>query len=123
MTLLMQSKYAKCDREQKIDLRIRWPKSSEFDSNFDDLGHQIFESKTDMPSKSKMLSMTTSSSRTIDELDVDTAVYGRSFVSDARAAGGASLRGQTIVAWRGLGPETKRSALCTHLSLDTNEYS
>ena len=38
--------------------------------------------------------------------------------------GGASLRGLPTVAWRGLGPiDTKRSALGTHLSVDTYEYS
>ena len=60
--LLMQSEYAKSDRNF-FDLRIRWPKSSDFGPKFDDLGHQIFESKNGMVSKFKTLS--TAASRTI----------------------------------------------------------
>ena len=64
-----------------------------------------------MLSKFKMLSTTADSSRTIDELKGDTAVWRRCFAPDARAAGGATLRGQTAVAWRGLGlrDEEKRT--------------
>ena len=68
----MQSEYAKSDRKF-FDLRIRRPKSSDFRPKSDDLGRQIFRSKNGMVSKLKMLSTTANSSRTIDELDGDTA--------------------------------------------------
>ena len=45
-----------------------------FGPKSDDLGHQIFKSKNIMLSKFKMLSTTANSTRTIDELDGDTAV-------------------------------------------------
>ena len=40
----MQFEHAKSDRIFS-DLRFRWPRSSDFGPEFDDLGHQIFKSK------------------------------------------------------------------------------
>ena len=71
----MQSEYEKSDRK-KIDLKIRWSKSSGLAQNPTTLGHQIFKSKKDMISKFKMLSTpTASSSSTVDKLDGDTQLY------------------------------------------------
>ena len=72
-----------------------WPK-------FDDLGHRIFKSKIGMLPIFKILSTTANSSRTIDELDGDGCI---ATLLRARRAVGASLRGQTTVGWRGLGPK------------------
>ena len=47
---------------------------SDVPAKSDDLGHEIFKSKNGMISKFKVLSTTACSSRTIDELDGDTAV-------------------------------------------------
>ena len=69
--LLLQSEYAKSD-QFFLDLRIRWPKSSDFGPKSDDRGHQLFKSKNGMVSEFKMLSTTASNTRTIDELDGDT---------------------------------------------------
>ena len=43
-------------------------------------------------------------SRTMDALDGDTAGYRRCVAPDAQSAGGASLRGQPTVGWRGFEP-------------------
>ena len=83
-----------------FDLRIRRPKSSDFGPKSDDLGQQVLKSKDGMLSKFKMLSTTANSSRTTDELDGDSCIT----TLLARRAVGASLRGQTTVGWRGLGP-------------------
>ena len=107
--LLTQSEHAKYERIF-FDLRIRRPRSPDFGPNTDDSGHQIFKSKNGVVSKFKILSTTASSSRTINELDGDTAVQRRCFAPDARSAGGAFLRGQTTVGWRGLGPREMHSA-------------
>ena len=69
----MQSGDAKSDGFF-FDLRIRWPESSDFGPKSDGLGHQIFKPKLGMVSKFMMYSTTASSSRTIDELDGDTAI-------------------------------------------------
>ena len=88
-----------------------WPKS-------DDLGHQIFKSKYGMLSKFKMLCTTANSSRTIDELDSDSCI---ATLLRARHAVGASLRGQTTVGWRGLGPRYQEQRIWNaHLSVDTH---
>ena len=50
MHLLTHFEYANSDRES-FDLRIRWPKSSDFGPKSDDLGHQIFKSKKGMGSE------------------------------------------------------------------------
>ena len=99
----MHSEYARSNRIL-FDLRNRWPKSSDFGPKSDDLGHQIFESKNGMVSKFKTLSTTASSRRTVDELVGDTAGWRRYVAPGAQSAGRASLRGQTTVNWRGLGP-------------------
>ena len=44
MGLLMQSDFAKSDRI-KLDLKIRWPKSSDFGPKSDDWTHRIIKSK------------------------------------------------------------------------------
>ena len=54
-----------------------------------------------MLSKFKMCSTIANISRTIDELDGDNCI---ATLLRARLAIGASLRGQTTVGWRGLGP-------------------
>ena len=69
----MQSDYAKFDR-MFSDLR-----------KSDDLGHQLVKKKIDMASKAA------SSSRTMDELDGDTAAHRRCFAPDAQSAGGARV--------------------------------
>ena len=93
----MQSEHAKSDRNF-FDSRIRSPKSSECSTKSDDLGRQISKSKHGMVSKFNMLSTAASSSnRTINGLDSDTAVKRRCLAPDARSAGVASLRGQTAV--------------------------
>ena len=43
-SLLIQSDFAKSD-EIKSDLRIRWPKSSDFGQKSDDSTHRIIKSK------------------------------------------------------------------------------
>ena len=118
----MQSEYAKSDRE-KIDLRTRRPKSSDFGPQSDDLGHQNFKSKNGVVSKLKMLSTTATSSRTTNELDGDTAGWRRCVAPDAQSAGDASLYSQTSVGWRGLSLDTKRSALGAHLSVVTYSWT
>ena len=60
-----------------------------------------FQSKHDMLSKFKILSTTANSSRNIDELDGDSCI---ATLLRARRAVGASIRGQTTVGRRGLGP-------------------
>ena len=106
----MQSECAKSDRK-KIDLRILWPKSSDFEPKSDDLGDEIFKSKNGVASKFKMLSAAASSTRMIDELDDDAAKWRRCFAPDARSAGGASLRGQTTSGWLGLGPRVQEKRI------------
>ena len=71
-----------------------------------------------MVSKFKMLSTTESSSRTIDELNGDTAIYRRCFAPDARSARLSVASIQSAGAGSVL--ETNRSALGAHLSEDTN---
>ena len=81
--------------------------------------------------KFKMLSTTANSSRTIDELDGETAVKRHCFAPDARSAGGASLRGQITVCGRGRWPRdqekrTRRAALRGNALIDYTllyEYS
>ena len=97
----VQYEYAKSDW---IYLRIRWPKWSGFDPIFDDLGHQLFKSEKGMASILKMLSTTVSSSRAIDELDGDLAIWRGCSAPHALSAGGASFPGQTAVGWCGRGP-------------------
>lgn len=53
--LLVQSEGAKLDRK-KSELRIRWPKTSDFGSKFEDFGDQVFKWREGMVSKFKMLS-------------------------------------------------------------------
>ena len=52
--LIIQFEYAKSSFF--FDLRIRWPKSSDFGPKSDDLDHHIFKSKNGMVSTSKMFS-------------------------------------------------------------------
>ena len=88
-----------------------------FGPNPDDLGHQIFKSKNRMLSNSKMLSTTVNSSRTIGELDGDSCI---ATLLRARRAVGASLRGQTTVGGRGLGPrdQEQRTRLREYVLID-----
>ena len=65
------------------------------------LGSSDFHIENGMLSKLKMLSTTANSSRRIDELDGDSCI---ATLLRARRVVGASLRGQTTVSWRGLGP-------------------
>ena len=75
--------FARAVRRCKIgqdffDLRFPWPKSSDFGPKNDDLAKQIFKLKCrGMVSKFKVLSTQASSSRTIDELDGNTALERR----------------------------------------------
>ena len=112
----MQPEHTTSDRIF-FDLRIRWPKSSDFGPKSFDLGHQIFKSIVGMVSKFEMLSTTARSSRTFDELDGDTAVQRRCFAPDARSARLSVAKLQSAGAGSGL--ETKRSALGAHLFVDT----
>ena len=61
-------------RLEFFDLRIRRPKSSDFGPKSDRPGSSDFQIENDMLSKFKMLSTTANSSRTVDEVDGDTAV-------------------------------------------------
>ena len=96
--ILMQSEYAISDRffrfENPMAQVVRfWPKIRRLGSS----DFQI-EKCHGLYCKFKMLSTTASSSRrTIDEFDTDTAVKRRCFAPDAKSAGGPSLRGQTAV--------------------------
>ena len=118
--LLMQSEHATSDGFF-FDLRIRWPKWSDFGPTSDDLGHQIFKSKNGMVSLNSRSCPRQQAAAERSMSSMATQLYsdGASRPTRGRRAARLSMaRLQSTGA--GSGQATKRSALDAHLSVETH---